>query len=417
MRQGELADRALARVIDGIPQRERAFAQELTYGVLRMRGRIDHRLSQVVTRPLREIEADALDALRIGAYQLLDLNGIPPYAAVSESVELVKPRGSGVAGFVNGVLKGLQRARDLRFPSLERDPAGYLTTWGSHPRWLVERWLKHYGAEGAAALVEADNRRPELCIQPLTMSAEDAVAKLAAEGLAADVLDTPTGGIRLTHGDVAHALRLVPGIVQDPAARLVTRYVEPDPGDVVLDLCAAPGGKALGLAQQAAYVAAADLSFARLGRVRENFARLREQDVQVKGGMVVADARRPPFGRADIVFIDAPCTGTGTLRRHPDGRWRLQPGDLKTLVELQREILSEAVPLVPVGGLLVYATCSLEPEENELQMEWLRKMDPRFEPAPPASFPVRLDRRGQLRVLPHEHGFDGAFAARLRRVR
>jgi 16S rRNA (cytosine967-C5)-methyltransferase len=418
VRQGELADRALARVIDGIPERERGFAQELTYGVLRMRARIDYRLAQIATRPLNEIDADALDALRLGAYQLLDLNGIPPYAAVSESVELIKSRNAHLSGFVNGVLKGLQRAGDIRFPPLDGDPVRHLTTWGSHPEWLVKRWVKRFGASDAARLVEANNRRPELCIHPLTMRAEAAIAILSENGMTAEVLTSShTDGLRLTHGDVVRALELVPAIVQDPAARLVTRYISATPDDVVLDLCAAPGGKAVGLAQRAKFTAASDLSFQRLDRVRENIARVRAQGVDVRAGLVVADAKEPPFRSADVVFVDAPCTGTGTLRRHPDGRWRLRYQDLDALIRLQREILEAAALRVKVGGTLVYATCSLEPEENEDQVEWLLKKISGFAVAPPSDFPMRLDKRGFLHVLPQDHGYDGAFAARLRRIR
>ncbi len=413
-----MADRALARVLDGIPQRERAFAQELTYGVLRMRGRLDYRISRIATRPLTEIQPDALDALRMGAYQLFELNGIPPYAAVSESVELVKPGGTGVAGFVNGVLKNMQRAAELNFPPLDRDPIGYLTTYGSHPRWLADRWLKRFGADGAADLADANNRRPEIIIQPFSMTAPEAAAVLNAESdMTAETLTSHANGVRLLHGDVARALELVPGIVQDPAARLVTRYIGATSKDTVLDVCAAPGGKAIGLAQKAGYTAASDLSLPRLQRVRENLERVRGQGVAMAAGLVVADARKPPFREADIVFVDAPCTGTGTLRRHPDGRWRLQPSDLRALVTLQREILEAAASCVRTGGILVYATCSLEPEENEEQVEWLMKTIPGFAVAPPPDFPMRLDRRGFLHILPQDHGFDGAFAARLRKVR
>lgn len=385
--------------------------------MLRMRGRIDFRLSQIATRPLTEIDPDALDALRIGAYQLLDLNGIPPYAAVSESVELIKSRNAHLSGFVNGVLKGLQRAQNIEFPDLERDPIGHLRTWGSHPEWLVRRWVKRFGPENTADLIEANNKRPELCIQPLTMTGAQAIAILREEGMEAEPLTSHTDGIRLIHGDVARALELVPGLVQDPAARLVTRYISASAKDIVVDVCAAPGGKALGIAQKASYTVASDLAFQRLERVRSNFARVNAQGVDAKAGLVVADGRTPPFREADIVFVDAPCTGTGTLRRHPDGRWRLRQQDINALVVLQREILEAAARLVKVGGTLVYATCSLEPEENEDQVEHLLKTVEGFAVAPPSDFPIRLDKRGFLHVLPQEIGYDGAFAARLRRIR
>jgi 16S rRNA (cytosine967-C5)-methyltransferase len=205
----------------------------------------------------------------------------------------------------------------------------------------------------------------------------------------------------------------VPAVVQDPAASLVVRYADIPAGATVADVCAAPGGKALALAGGAGFVAAADLSFDRLERVRENAERVGSLPL----GLVVADAREPPFRPVDAVLIDAPCTGTGTLRRHPDGKWRLRPEDPAALARLQAEILDAAAPLVAPGGLLVYATCSLEPEENEEQMEAFLSAHPEFEPAaPPEGLdPRMLDEAGRLLVLPQRLGVDGAFAARLRR--
>jgi 16S rRNA (cytosine967-C5)-methyltransferase len=210
------------------------------------------------------------------------------------------------------------------------------------------------------------------------------------------------------------ALAAVPALVQDQAAGLVARYAAVPAGARVADLCAAPGGKAIELAQDAGYLAAADMSWERLARLRENVARLPGQRM----GLVVADARMPPFRPVDVVIVDAPCTGTGTLRRHPDGRWRLRPEDLIALARLQFEILEAAAPLVAPGGLLVYATCSLEPEENEERMDAFLAGHPEFEAAPPAAMPdpALLDGRGRLVVRPWVFGADGAFAARLRRA-
>jgi 16S rRNA (cytosine967-C5)-methyltransferase len=209
-------------------------------------------------------------------------------------------------------------------------------------------------------------------------------------------------------------LAVIPAVVQDPAAGLVTRYADVPKGALVADLCAAPGGKALELAERARYVMAADVSFGRMARVRENAERIGGLPL----GLVVADARWPAIGEADVVLIDVPCTGTGTLRRHPDGKWRLTPADLPALVELQREILEAAARCVRPGGLLIYSTCSLEPEENEDQVNAFLERHREFEPAPPPAGTVAaelLDEVGRLVVLPQATGTDGAFAARLRR--
>jgi 16S rRNA (cytosine967-C5)-methyltransferase len=201
--------------------------------------------------------------------------------------------------------------------------------------------------------------------------------------------------------------------VQDPAATLVTRYAAFPGGARVADVCAAPGGKAVELSRTADFVAAADASIARLGRLRETILRLELPNVFP----VVMDAREPALAPLDAVLVDAPCTGTGTFRRHPDARWRLKPIDVAVQAAAQHSILRAAAGLVARGGLLVYSTCSLEPEENDAQVETFLAERPEWtlEPPPDGSVPESVLDVGRLRVLPHRHGTDGAFAARLRR--
>jgi len=397
---------------------ERGWIRNLVYGTVRLRGRIDHLLSRFAGRSPADFDLPVRIALRMGAFQILEMGGVPDYAAVSESVEQVKrTRSRAAAGLVNAVLRKVAaspRNKSL-FPAPDSDLEGHLTTWGSHPAWLVRRWIGAHGAEAAKALVDADNREPDIYILPVGMEKDEAVRALAASGFcAADCADEDGGGrwIRLLHRtNPAKALELVPGVIQDPAASLVVDYAAPDPGVVVADLCAAPGGKALALSETAGGVVAADLSPRRLGRVGEGAARL-----GARVWPVAADARFPPLREAAAVLVDAPCSGTGTFRRHPDARWRMTAADIDKLAAVQRAILDGAASVVPRGGLLVYATCTLEPEENWCQVESFMSRHPGFrvEPGPArASF---LDRRGCLRVLPHESGFDGVFAARLRRV-
>jgi 16S rRNA (cytosine967-C5)-methyltransferase len=419
VRAGALADRALDQATEGFDFRDRAWTQELVYGTFRLRGRIGHLLGALVKGGVEALEPDVLDVLRLGAYQLLEMGSVPPYAAVSQSVELARSAGAArAAGLVNGVLQNLRRRKDeIAFPDFERDPVGFLAAWGSHPRWLVERWVARWGAADARALVEADNARPELYVRPLDLSLEEAAARLHAAGVEAVPVPFSPDSLRiLSPAGAAEALAAVPAVVQDPAAALVVRYAAVPQGGTVLDVCAAPGGKSLGLAEHAAHVAAADLSARRLARVVENAARVgRARRV----GAVVADARFPPFrgGAGDLVLLDAPCTGTGTFRRHPDGRWRVTPADLAALAALQTELLEAAAALVRPGGWLVYATCSLEREENEERVEGFLARHPEFEPdpAPDAVAPELLDGAGRLCVLPQRQGVDGAFAARLRR--
>lgn len=397
---------------------ERPWIRTLVYGTVRLRGRIDHLLSRFAARAPAQLDPPVRIALRMGAFQILEMGGVPDYAAVSQSVDQVKGTWSrAAAGLVNAVLRKVARApRDESlFPAPETDPVGYLTTWGSHPEWLVRRWVHALGESAATALVEANNREPELYIRPVGVKRTEAVRLLAASGLAAAVAedgDTTGRCIRLQRGaNPARALEIVPGVIQDPAASLVVDFAAPDPGALVADLCAAPGGKALALSEAAGGVVAADLSPARLARLAEGADRL-----GARVWPVAADACLPPLREAATVLVDAPCTGTGTLRRHPDGRWRVSAADIGRLAAVQRAILDGAAPVVPRGGLLVYATCTLEPEENRLQVESFLARHPGFRVEPGSGTAGFLDEKGCLRVLPHESGFDGAFAARLRRM-
>ncbi len=416
-REGELGDRALDLATEGMEPRDRAWTQELVYGTFRLRGRIDHALDGFARDGVESLDPDVLDVLRLGAYQLLEMGSVPPYAAVSQSVELVRMAGQPrAAGPVNGILQNMQRRPNFRFPDFDADPAGSLETWGSHPRWLVERWIRRWGADAARALVEADNLRPELYIRPLGVSIEDARARLGEAEIASETVDFAPDSLRiLPPATAAQALAAVPAVVQDPAAALVVRYADVPADAEVIDLCAAPGGKALGLAERAGRVAAADLSPRRLRRVRENAQRVGWGE---RIGGVVADGRHPPFRAVDAVLLDAPCTGTGTFRRHPDGRWRVSPEDVESLTRLQDELLDAAAALVRPGGVLVYSTCSLEPEENELRIERFLAGRPGWamEPSTGAVDASLLDEAGRLCVLPQRQGVDGAFAARLRRV-
>lgn len=416
MRGGELADRVFAREVAELDERERAWTRELVFGTFRLRGRLDHWLGALVHSGLDSLHPDVLDTLRLGAYQLREMGGVPAYAAVSESVELARWAGqSRAAGLVNGVLRALRRGGyRVDFPDFASDPAGHLSTWGSHPRWLVQRWLGRWGADSVRRLTEADNRVPDLFLHPLGVSPAAAAARLAEVGIASETVSWAPDSLRLAESSTLRtALVHVAAVVQDPAAAWVVRYAAVPPGARVLDLCAAPGGKAFVAAQRAGMVVAADRSLGRLQRVREGVERL---GVAERISLVVADARHPPFRSADLVLLDAPCTGTGTLRRHPDGRWRIREADLAALATLQAEMLAAAAPRVRPEGWLVYSTCSLEPEENELQVARFITDHPGWTIDPPADLPSALrGDGGTLRVLPQDWGADGAFAARLRR--
>jgi 16S rRNA (cytosine967-C5)-methyltransferase len=405
IRQGELADRAFVRMLAEVPAKDRAWLHELVYGTLRLRGRVDYILDQFVKRGVAKLDADVHDILRLGAYQLLEMHSVPAYAAVSQSVELTKTTKRSASGLVNGVLQSLERGRD----SLARDEG----KWTSHPAWLLDRWKARFGWEETQKLAAANNSRPELYVRPIGIGKHDAAKQLED----AEPVPGAPDAFRITGGrSVAEVLNAIPCIVQDPAAGLVVRYAGFHTG-IVADLCAAPGGKAIAIADGLVdgTVVATDLSATRMQRLIENRTRLACGKVSA----AVADGRFPVVRQADGVLLDAPCTGTGTFRRHPDGKWRIQPSDLANLVALQRDLLDAAAPIVRPGGVLVYSTCSIESEENEQQVaDFLARQNGAFRLASPSSWhePSQLNEAGMLVMLPQRHGFDGAFAARLERM-
>ena len=392
------------------------------FGIQRLRGRLDYLLDRRVKRGLESVKAGVRDSLRIGLYEILYMGGVPEYAAVFQAVDLAQSKGGrGAAGLANAVLRGIARDGGGRenFPDPETQPVEFLSTWGSHPRWLVERWLTRWSLADVRRLVEANNQVPPLSLRCLWNRPEEAVEALAAEQISAAVVGSGTGCVVIPgHASLEEAMAAVPAVVQDPAAALVVSYADPDPDARIADLCAAPGGKALALAARGNSVLAADRSIERLRLVRENVNRVKKDGGRrIRVCTVQADALSPPVSRPDMLLLDVPCTGTGTLRRNPDIRWRLTSDRLDEMAALQARLLDVCADVVPSGGVLMYATCSLEPEENEEQIEAFMALRPEFHMDPGEGVNGEfLNDRGYLYVLPQTFGFDGAFAARLRKV-
>jgi 16S rRNA (cytosine967-C5)-methyltransferase len=432
LRSGEKLDVAFERRVAedaGLDARDRRWTQELVYGMLRRRAWLDAVLAARVRGGLARLEADLVDLLRLGTYQLLYMHSVPAYAAIAQTVELAKRRhGLGASKLVNAVLRRVDRERAVLDPvGGERrdrrvtDPIDRLALEFSHPRWLVARWVARWGAAETAQLLATNNTEAPIVLRPFGVVREQLEAMLDAAGVATDEVPLVPDSLSLAAGGGGHAQLSELGayrqglfFVQDPAATLVTRYACFPAGGRVADVCAAPGGKALELSRDASLVVAADRSSVRLERLRDNVRRLDARNI----ALVQGDAKSPPIRRADAVLLDAPCSGTGAFRRHPDARWRLTAADISTLSALQRDFLAAAAALVRPGGLLVYATCTLEPEENDAQVEAFLATHPEFqlEPPPEGAVPATVLDAGRLRVLPQRHGVDGAFAARLRRI-
>ena len=337
-----------------LAERERSFLTELLLGCLRRRGELDAALSARLRKPLEAMDAEVVAALRLGAYQMRYMGSVPDHAAVSESVELVKLSGKrSASGLVNAVLRRLP-------PAPQPAEAALL----NHPQWMVRRWEASFGRKGCAALLRANLERPPAYFRiPAPIPPVPALRRLERAGIAVEPTPLPRA-FRLVSGSAGAAREAAgtPLAFQDINSQSVATLLDAGAGLTVLDVCAAPGGKARLLAE-ATTVVASDRHLHRLRTLR----RLGCRGIQA----VALDARHPlPFRqRFDRVLVDAPCSGTGTLARNPEIKWRLQPCDIDELGSRQVRILGSALDALAPGGILVYATCSLEPEENENVVE------------------------------------------------
>jgi 16S rRNA (cytosine967-C5)-methyltransferase len=410
-RKVTLADALAAPDTDALEPRERAFLHELVLGTLRRRGWLDHALARLASRPLDELSPGLLDALRLGAYQLLFLR-VATHAAVSESVELARSVEPRSAGFANAVLRRLQREGPPAEPDPAADPLGWLATAGSLPSWLAERWLARLGAR--AALDRArDLLEPPPTHFRLNPRFPQAAAELDAAGVQYRALAVP-GAFEAESGRLGPFAERGLAYVQDAGSQLVAHLAAAE--GLVLDACAAPGGKALLLADLGGprtRVIAAEASRRRLATLSRASARWGAQNLS----LLAADALHPPFASAfDAVLLDAPCSGLGTLARNPDIRWRLGPEDLPRHAARQKALLASIAALVRPGGRLVYATCSVEPEEtDEVVGPFLEARGDFAREAPPPWARSFLE-GGVVRTGPPRHPGDAFFAARLRRA-
>ncbi|HSB67858.1 MAG TPA: 16S rRNA (cytosine(967)-C(5))-methyltransferase RsmB [Candidatus Methylomirabilis sp.] len=412
----------------GLSPQDRALATELAYGVLRWQGRLDWILAGVLDRPIHALDPPVRQVLRLGAYQLRILSRIPDFAAVDEAVRLIRAAGAGrSAGYVNAVLRELTR-RPAR-PEIDplRDPVGYWSTAGSHPRWLAERWVARLGAEVAGRLMAANNTVPPLSVVTNTRAAgvEEVRRALTA---AAPSLEPGRFHPGVFHLRGAGGPADLPGfregwlIPMDEAGVLPVLALDLAPGLRVLDACAGGGGKSALIAAGVGpdgEVLAVDRSQRAVRRLETAISRLDLSAVKPS----LADARTAGAawpGQFPRVLLDAPCTGLGTIRRRPEIKWRRRPEDITSAAATQAELLAGVAGAVAEGGLLVYCTCSLEPEETDAVIADFLALHQEFHlegPGPVVPGLELSDADGLLRAWPHRHGTDGFFVARLRRDR
>ena len=400
----------------GLSDLDRRFILELAYGTVKHWNTLDWILSSLSKRPLEKIEQDIMNILRLGAYQILYLDRVPDSAACNESVALAKRLvHHGAAGFVNGVLRNLGRRyssiSQVSFPAIQNKPVDHISLKYSHPRWLVERWIRTYGLKNTLELCAFNNRPPVHSVRVNTLAVSiDGFKKVLADNdiefresqIVKEGLIIKAYG-RLERNACLRNLYLT----QSEGSMLVAHKVDPRPGDSILDACAAPGAKSTHLAQRMANsgeIIALDIHEHRVALIENNCRRLGITCIYPS----VMDAREAAVHldnhKFDAVLVDAPCSGTGVLNRRPDARWRKEAADISRLSRLQVELLEAVIPLVKPGGKLVYSTCSLEPEENEGVIEEVLKKSKSIRAA---------DGKGYTKLLPFEMQTDGFFIASL----
>ncbi|HEX7766034.1 MAG TPA: 16S rRNA (cytosine(967)-C(5))-methyltransferase RsmB [Nitrospira sp.] len=424
--------------------RDRAFAMELVYGVLRRQETLDWRLEPALKKPLPRLPLIVQMLLRMGMYQLAYMDRVPASAAVNESVNLAKANkaqlGRDWSGLVNAVLRTVTRLPERPFPELQTDPASALSIRYAVPQWLCTRWIEQMGVEKAEAACQTVSASPALTLrvnrQRVTRDAF--LDQLHQAGIAARPATVSPVGVILEEG---RAVTTIPGFqeglfyVEDEAAQLVPLLLDPQPAERILDVCAAPGGKATHLAElmsNRGQIVAMDRHAVRLQVLKENCQRLGVAIISPtvgdarELGIVVSrqgvDPQIPSLGAFDRVLVDAPCSGIGVLRRHPDAKGKKDTGMFARHQTLQAEILERAATVLRPGGVLVYSTCSTEPEETEEVIvrfcqdhaEWVRESIVPWLPASALSF---VTAQGALSTMGNTLGMDGFYAVRLRKTK
>jgi 16S rRNA (cytosine967-C5)-methyltransferase len=401
--------------------RDAGLATELCYGATRRQLALDYAITRFADRKLEALEDKVLAALRIGVYQLF-YTRVPARAAVAETVQALKDVGlARAAGFTNAILRKLAALPSQPLPP-ESNRVQYLSVRESHPEWLVERWMRQFGPERAEAMLVANNQSPPVVVRANStrVTREALLVLLREAGLEVEPTPvSPVGIILPSVGRLEDVYGYAEGLwqVQDEAAQLVGVYGDLPETARVLDVCAAPGGKACHLAERHEVVAA-DLHAHKLRKIDAEAKRL---GLSERLKAVAHDATQPfpeSLGEFHAMLVDAPCSGLGTLRRHPEMRYRRKAEDIGRLASLQRRILETCQEAVPAGGLLVYAVCTTEPQEGQDQVEMFLRSHPEWTAEPPVpreggKLPLS---QAWLRTLPGPEAWDGFFAARLRKL-
>jgi 16S rRNA (cytosine967-C5)-methyltransferase len=428
-KEGCYADQLMDRELSSgrLSGPDRGLFAELVFGVLRRQGTLDHILSGLLTQPLARQEPQVLIFLRLGLYQLLYLDRIPESAAVNESVNLAKQILPRASGLVNAVLRNYLRHKDsVTFPDPAAAPAASIAARHSHPAWLVKLWFSQIGEAETELLAEASSRQPPLTLRANTLATtrEELLDRFAANGITAAPCRFSPFGLMV---EGRHHIPGLPGFreglfaVQDEASQLAGILLEPQPGERVLDTCAAPGGKATHLAQlmdNRGELLAMDVSGSKLPLIQEAAQRLGITIIRTRMADLLQSGAFPADA-FDRVLLDAPCSGLGVIRRNPEAKWRLTPEDITRLAATQKVMLKNAIRMLRPGGVLLYSTCSTTLEENEAVVgDFLSRHPHCVLENLNQQFPDLRElftEEGMFRAWPHRHGMDGFFSARIRK--
>jgi 16S rRNA (cytosine967-C5)-methyltransferase len=417
--EGSYASVLLA-ALTNLSREDRALAQELTLGVLRQQKTLDYFIERYTQRKIKKLDLPVVLALRLGLYQIRFLSRIPQSAAVNESVNLVKmARKMSAAGMVNAALRNAARHPEEKAGETVKDKFERFAVELSHTPWMLKHWAASIGEDEMQQLALANNQTPETSFRVNTLRAdsEAMLARLEVEGVKTRVSKLTDGAYIIEGG---HAAALTPFIeegliyIQDEASQLVSLLLDVKPNQRILDLCAAPGSKTshiAALTQNRAQIVASDIHAHRLESLIANCQRLAVTSVET---VLLGAVEELPFAQGekfDRILIDAPCTGTGTLRRNPEIKWRLGLEDIKRLAEIQYTLLEKGAQLLGTGGRLIYSTCSVEREENEEVVQNFLKANTEFRLAQAAAPVDCLTPEGFVRTFPHKQGTDGFFAA------
>lgn len=428
---GAYANLALTRELNRqlsqgpLSDQDRRFITELVYGTVKAGATLDWMLSSYLSRPLAKVAPVIRNILRLGMYQLFFLEKVPAAAACNQAVELTKKYGhAGTVKFVNGVLRNAARSPEkIVYPDPDKEPVQYLALTYFHPEWLITRWLARLGAAACQELCQINNTTPPLSIRANTIkiSRTELLERLTGEGVTCEISNwAPEGIVCYEHPGLSTLASLRNGLfqVQGESSMVVAHVLDPQPGELIIDACGAPGGKTTHIAalmKNTGKVLSTDIYEHKLALTRENACRLGLTNIETKALDAVNLGSMYPL-QADRVLVDAPCSGLGVLRRKPDSRWRKSEAMLKDLPRLQSAILASAAQCVKPGGVLVYSTCTTEPEENENIVQAFLQDQPLFSLEAAGEYlPEKKRPDTMLQLWPHTDGVDGFFIARMRR--